>query len=161
MGWIVGLAVGGFLVWLVIRSPGFRKAALGVLILLGVGIAYYVYLQSEKQYDAITLIKPSEIALTDVTMDRDGVGSTLKATVRNTSMHALESLSLHIKAFDCPGQEVSAECDTIGDQTVSAYVPTPPGQVRSISEYVFFANMPKARNFKWTYAVTAVRADVN
>ena len=47
-----------------------------------------------------------------------------------------------------------------GARTTQTVVRVPPGQVRSFEQYVSFVNMPPPRNFKWSYELDGVQAEV-
>ena len=68
MGWIVGIVIVLFFVWLMVVSPGFRGFVFVVAVLGGLGIWWVVHSQNENTRIAGELIKPSEVQLTDLTM---------------------------------------------------------------------------------------------
>jgi hypothetical protein len=163
MTWIAGIVVVLALVWLSLKSPGFRVFVLVAVVLVGAGIWWFVSRQEEKARLASELIKPSEVQLSDLSL-RDSVGTRKVFTgrVKNLSTaYTLSTISLRLTAYDCPGQEVTKECDIIGQADVTPALRVPPGEVRTFDEYVSFANMPKARNFRWSYVLDSVRAQVD
>jgi len=137
--WISGIAVVCFLVWLLVVSPRFRVYALIALLLAGGAIWWVIRSREEEARIEATLIKPSEVEITDATL-WDTYGShKIVGTVRNLSdRHLLASFSLHITAFDCPNDAITQDCNAIGDETVSVHANVPPGQVRKFDESVYF-----------------------
>ena len=150
------------LVWLSLKSTAFRIALLAAAVLAGAGIWWFEARQAERARLAEELIKPAEVQLTDLTL-RDGVGTrrVFAGRVKNLSTaYTLSAVSLRLTAYDCPGQEISKTCDIIGQADVTAAVRVPPGQARSFEQYVSFVNMPPPRNFKWSYELDGVQAEV-
>lgn len=133
------------------------------VVLVGAGIWWFVGRQEEKARLAGELIKPSEVQLSDLSL-RDSVGTRKVFTgrVKNLSTaYTLSTISLRLTAYDCPDREITKECDIIGQADATPSVRVPPGQVRSFEEYVSFFNMPRARNFRWSYGLDGVRAEVD
>jgi len=164
MGWLIATIVVLFFVWLLVVSPWFRRFAVVVVVVIGIGIWWFVSKQEEKARLAAERIKPTEIELTDLSMwNSYGTSYQVGGKVRNLSPHyTVSRITLKISAYDCPGDEITPQCDVIGDQTVSAYLGVPPGQVRSLDEYVYFSNMPASvRNFRWSYYLADVEARVD
>jgi len=162
VAWIVGIAVVCFAVWLLVVSPKFRISALIALLLAGGGIWWVIHSREEAARILATLIKPSEVEITDATLWNEYGSHKIVGAVRNLSgRHSLASFSLHITAFDCPSDAITPDCNTIGDKTVSVRVSVPPGQVRKFDESAYFPNMPKARVFKWSYTLQDVRAQAD
>jgi hypothetical protein len=163
MTWIAGIAVVVALVWLSLKSMAFRIILLVVAVLAGAGVWLFEERQAERAKLAEELIKPSDVELADLTL-RDGVGTrkAFAGRIKNLSTaYTLSAVSLRLTAYDCPGEEIGTMCDIIGQADVTASVRVPPGQVRSFEQYVSFSNMPQPRNFKWSYDLDSVRAEVD
>jgi hypothetical protein len=163
MVWIGGIAVVCIIVWLLVQSVAFRVFLLAAA-LIGAGAAWwFANREREESRLATEVIKPSELELSDVTL-RHAVGTrrVISGRAKNLSAtYTLAGFSLRLTAYDCPGQEITKECDIIGQADVAPAVQVPPGQVRSFDEYVSFYNMPPARHFRWSSELTGVRAQLD
>jgi hypothetical protein len=162
MTWIAGIAVVAALVWLSLKSMPFRIVLLVAAVLAGAGIWWFEARQAERVRLAEELIRPSEVELAELTLhDAIGTRRVFAGRIKNLSpAYTLSAVSLRLTAYDCPGEEIDAACDIIGQAAVTASVRVPPGQVRSFEQYVSFANMPRPHNFKWSYELDSVRAEV-
>ncbi len=161
MAWLIGILLLIFFLWLLVVSPGFRGLVLILIVVVGFGIWWLLDNRLEQERTARQLIMPSDIQLADLEMGKRLSGSTyeLSGKIKNLSkLYSLRSLRFDIKAYDCPSSAMLDECDIIGQELETVYVLVPPGQVRDFSEWVSFSNMPPPRNFKWSYAITELKA---
>jgi hypothetical protein len=117
---------------------------------------------------AATEIKAQDLELSDIALRRpsyavaDG-GSLdewlLTGTITNNSKYPLGSLIFEVTVHDCPLQKTgssSANCRTVGQQSVEVSAAVPARQTRAFSSYALrFAGMPALdrryqRQFNWT-----------
>jgi hypothetical protein len=162
MTWIAAIVVVAALVWLSLKSPGFRIFLLAAAVLAGAGVWWFGERSEERAKLADELIKPSEVQLSDLSL-RDSIGTRKVFTgrIKNLSTtYTLSAIALELTAYDCPDREITKSCDIIGQADVTAGARVPPGQVRSFEQYVSFFNMPPARNFQWSYGLERVQAEV-
>ena len=139
MAWVAGVVGVVAFIYFMIRFESFR----GIVILLAVGIGGYVWWDNNENKKrtqlAETLIPKSQVHLTDTRLSIGSLGE-LTGKVRNSSTkYTLSGLTLKITIRDCPTKKsISKGCDIVGENEVYSRVTIPPGQVRSISEYVSF-----------------------
>jgi hypothetical protein len=130
MAWAIGIIIFLFLMFV---SATFRSVVVVLIAVIGVGLWWFIESQQEKELRARSLIQPSEIELTGLRISRSfGTSYQVLGTVKNLSqLHILSSIILKFRAYDCPGGEITGECDVIGEATTSPQIGAPPGQVRS------------------------------
>jgi hypothetical protein len=160
MAWLFGIVLVVLFVILMIKYPGFRIGTLIVALLIGAGTWMAIENEDRKDKRAASLIKKTEIEFRDLRLSLSTYGShDLKGSLKNLSQeHTLKSLTMLVKAFDCPEKKLTPRCEVICESREHIYIRVPPGQVRQINEYVTFSHMPKARNFLWSYSVEKVTA---
>ena len=158
MLWIIGI---GILVFLGLAYPAFGKFALiagGILALVFViFIVWTLSESSHQQQVAKSLISPDQISITNLRLSKGFSLYQLSGEVTNNSSHELTDLTFAVKAYDCPGNTITSDCQTVGeDDNVSTYIDVPPGQVRSLNNvaYVNLDNMPPIKGtFLWSYNI--------
>jgi hypothetical protein len=157
MIWLLG--IGLFIVFWFIFPP-FRKFSLvvgGLIVLVIVGLIVY---SNYKESFSKSLIPTSQVQLIDLRLGKQYSSYQLSGEVKNISEHTLFDVYLKVKAYDCPGSEITSSCTIIGqDNNVNISVNVPPNQVRAIdSAYVSLYSMPKVRGtFLWSYEITGTR----
>ena len=70
----------------------------------------------------------------------DAVNYSLQGRVTNHSDRPLTQLYLKLKLQDCRRE---GDCDTVGEDAITANLSVPPGQTRSLNQLVRFLNFPK------------------
>jgi hypothetical protein len=162
---IVAVVVAIAVVFFMIISPGFRRVAIVSAVLGGFGLWWIIRYstQETQQYErqrveaeriSTTLIKQSDLALTDVKLEKEYSWWALKGTVTNNSRYALSSMTFEVTIMDCPNAIASVtstqekeSCRTVGQQTGEAHAVVPAGQTRTFSTYALeFKNMPAPAN---------------
>jgi hypothetical protein len=100
----------------------------------------------------------NQVELTDLRLSKGFSLYKLSGNVKNNSTHHLQSITLLVKAYDCPSNTITSDCQIIGeDDRVSTYVDVPPNQVRALNDVTFVKldNMPQVkRTFIWSYDLT-------
>jgi hypothetical protein len=177
MHFLIGAIAIVALIWFMIVSPGFRKAVIGLFVLVSLGIAWLIYnsneeakvrqrQQAENERFAVTAIRDEELLLTDVTLKKEGAYWYLKGSITNNSKFSLGKIVFQISIQDCPQPQ---NCKVIGQEAASTNSGSysyndrtpivPAGQVRLFSTYPMeFKNMPATRNSQWSYKITEIRA---
>ena len=160
MFWFLAAVI---VLWLAVTVPGFRKllgALLGVGVIAGLGLHAWIEHQSsiQEQEDAAAKqrIRSSEVELIDMRMGTAGPSVDLAGRARNNSaQYTLTRIELRLFIEDCSDKAV--KCDIVGDEVESISVTVPPGQVRDISESVYFRDLGSARPGRgWRYSVVSV-----
>jgi hypothetical protein len=159
VAWVIAI---GVLIFLGLRYPAFGKSALkigGVLVLVAVvGVASIIYSSNQKQEAAKSLIPLNQVELNNLRLSKSFSLFQLFGEVKNNSTHRLQSITLSVKAYDCPNNTITADCQIIGeDGNVYTYINVPPNQVRALNgvTYVHLDNMPKVKGtFLWSYDLT-------
>ena len=60
------------------------------------------------------------------------------------------------------GDTTEKQCETIGQTTASLYTTIPAGQVREVSDYVYFSSMPTIKNkFEWFYSIEGIKGSLD
>ena len=115
MGWLVALAV----LFLLVYSAGFRKAALGLGgVLIVVGIALYVYEQIEDDRSR-SRISSSELEYLDIKLlNKSASSRQLAGRIKNNSKkYALRGLGLRIVLEDCEILDKQSSCTVVAETT--------------------------------------------
>lgn len=129
-----------------------------VVIVIACWSAVYFYYEHQDKISK-TLITADQLEFREFS-SVDGL-NTLSGEVKNNSDYELTSMILEITAFDCPTPEVTADCETVGQDTQYVFVDIPPKQVRNTGKiFVSFDDMPKIKGtFFWNYSVKEIRAE--
>lgn len=150
-----------------IKSKGFRKAALVVLGLgVLVGFLVYLYFEHEKAESARkvaharTLITSDQIQIIDPRMgynSYDGSPNSVTGRLRNNSRYGVQSVELHFQFQDCA---TNGACETIGESDKDIFVNVPPGQSRDFDSSVYGGQMSARGKLNWNYSIKSITADV-
>ena len=145
------------LIALAVFSPAFRFVA-GVIValIIGVGLVLYIYYQAKDERSK-TLIKPTEITLSDVQM----TGNEMRGVVANkSSRYRLTRLTLRMVIEDCKAEQ-KRQCVTVGEAEDSDYLDVPPRQARSFEVRFYFSNLPPVgeRTRSFTYSIASIRGE--
>lgn len=157
MAWVIAIVV---LVLLVV-SAGFRKLALGLVVIAVVGgVIAYLYGQAEEK-QSLTRIPVSQLVFENVRLNPDYSSYKLSGRIKNNSAQfTLTKLVFAITMQDCTGDVSARNCVTIGETNESVYLTVPPGQARDFQDSVYFSGgalKPKGR-LEWNYSVSQTMA---
>lgn len=156
MAWVIAIVV---LVLLVV-SAGFRKLALGLVVIAVVGgVIAYFYGQAEER-QSLTRIPASQLVLENVRLNPDYSSYKLSGRIKNNSAQfTLTRIVFAITMQDCTGDAPARNCVTIGETNESVYLTIPPGQARDFQDSVYFSGgalKPKGR-LDWNYSISQTR----
>jgi hypothetical protein len=170
MGWLIGIGLFFFMIWLMIISPAFRY----IVLLIGAGIGFWIYgniednkkqqaqrdlesaraAQAQAAYDAKarTLLRPDDLLFANVTLKKEFSDEwSLSGTVTNRGSYELSSVGFDVTMQDCP-----SECVTIGESGAIARVSVPPGQARAFTATTHFSALPQASVPRWRYTIQTI-----
>jgi len=154
--------------FLLIKSAGFRKAALVMFGLLALGaFLLYVWItrsdneRARKDEQAKTLIKLNEVEVIDPRLSfstYDGrQPDKLIGRIRNNSRYPIEELEFSLTFRDCNSDR---NCEIIGESNPSVFISVPPGQSRDFSTYVSGGQMVPRGKLEWQYSLKGVEASI-
>lgn len=169
MAWIIGLiAVIGF-GYLMYVSESFRRFGIGVLTLIGAGIAF-IWFMSEKQsrdyqaesQRALSAISASQLTFANLQLEDQGYGWRVTGNVLNRSPHPIRTLTLRVYLQECQSATSQQGCVTTGQDDARFYVEIPAGQARRLDTSVQLTDaVMLGRGWSWRYAVTQIEADLD
>jgi len=153
MTWIIAILV----LLLLVVSAGFRKFALGLVVLaVAGGTIFYLYNEQERDR-SLTRIPASQLGLESVRLNTDYSGYKLSGRIKNNSAQfTLTQVVFAVTMQDCIGEAPSQNCVTIGETKESVYLNIPPGQARDFQDSVYFSGgtlKPKGQ-LVWNYSVS-------
>lgn len=154
--WILVIIVS---IWLAVATHWFRWVLGALVVVFLLFVLWIENTESEnkkRDEEAKTLIPISQVQFEDLQLQGIQRDSRLIGRVKNNSTtYNLSGLELEISVQDC----IEAHCDTVGQATVSPFgLDIPPGQVRGLSESVYFSNLPERRGtYQWNYHVIWVK----
>jgi hypothetical protein len=152
MGWLVALVAVVIFVWLLVRFPRAVVLTVGGIVAI---IIFWVMSEKQREAKSHSLIAPSQLDLTNVTLSSYGWGK-ISGTIKNNSVHTLKNLTFKVTVRDCV--ENSA-CVVIGENDAYVSVIIPPSQLRSFEGSVFFSDMPKPNKATWSYQIIEITAE--
>ncbi len=176
LNFILGLFLFIGFIALLVGSPAFRKAALVVAILIGIGIYALVrednrrsqeYAQRQQVAAAQsasrwTRVSPSELFVKTADLNTDGYRRgyrEFKIDVKNLSAMAVTDIRVSVQLFDCPKDAALDSCDQIGEAAETLRGEIPPSQARELKASYEFKNEPPVKGqLRWTYHIEAVRS---
>lgn len=164
MSWFFGAVVFLTVVYFLARSPEFRKWALGLVVLAAVWLTYNYYSEQDRQRREASAINPTQIELSNLSLNNRYGSWQLTGLVTNNSPYALRSVSFNVFVQNCvPASDGASTpaCHVVGQSRVDAYVSVPRGQQRSLSEYVSLYNLPPLSNWTWNYGDVKTSADLS
>jgi hypothetical protein len=173
MGWLIGIGLFFFMIWLMIISPTFRY----IVLLIGAGIGIWIYnnneenkkqqaqrdienyraAQAQAAYDAKarTLLRPDDLLFSNVTLKKEFSDEwSLTGPVTNRGSYELSWVR-----FDVTMQDCSSECVTIGESDAIAHVPVPAGQARAFTATAHFSGGTSMRHImkaQWRGTVESI-----
>jgi hypothetical protein len=158
IAWVLGL---GIFAVLFAKFPKFRLA-MAILLALGVitGLGIYWYTVHQDKISK-SLISPDDIELKNLSLRSLNDSYLLYGEIKNNSEYNLTSITLEFTAYDCPTDEITPDCEIIGEDEVYSFVIVPAGQVREIDgAYLSFYNMPTVKgSFQLEHKVKEIRGD--
>jgi len=153
--------------YFLIKSEGFRKAALIVLGVVVFGaLLIYLYLEHDnaasarKLEHAKSLIAKNQIDIIDPRVSfssYDGSPERIKGRLRNNSNYAVRSVELHLQFQDCAA---NGACETVGDANEDVLVNVPPGQSRDFDSSIYGNRISAKGTRRWNYSINSITADV-
>jgi len=153
--------------YFLIKSEGFRKAALVVLGLLVLGaLLVYLYLGHDKAESARkvahakTLIAKNQIDIIDARVSfssYDGRPERITGRLRNNSNYTVRSVELHLQFQDCAA---NGACETVGDDNEDVLVNVPPGQSRDFDSSIYGNRISARGTRSWNYSINSITANV-
>jgi hypothetical protein len=163
MAWLVGLAV----VLLLIYSSGFRKAALGLVVVGAIGIGIIVwYTQESKnarlqaELEAVKAARERipilELEFNDMVLKTEYGSYKIIGRIKNNShQYTLTGVGVDLSFEDCEGESLKPTCVTIGEDKGHYYeMNIPPGQVREISGHVYPGGTRPKGKLVWHYSIS-------
>jgi hypothetical protein len=162
LAWVIGLGILGYFLF---KSSSLRKytaVGAGVLIILGLaGSAVYWGVSSLMEQKAKKLITAEQLEQIDFKLGELSAYWDLTGQIKNNSTHTLTGLTIKARAYDCPTESTSPDCEIIGeDDDVYISVVVPPGQTRKVDSIVSFYNMPSVKkHFVWAYEISEIKGE--
>jgi hypothetical protein len=150
------VAVAAFIL-LLIAFPAFRYFVVGAVVLIGVGIWWFIDNQNKEEQRAKKLIPADLVELREVRRNERTVWGVAR---NNSTQHELTNLTFRIRILDCPKSDTrDQDCEIVGDaKTGYGFPNVPPGQVRSFEVPFSIANVPPARGqYRWAYEIVETR----
>jgi hypothetical protein len=153
--------------YFLIKSKGFRKAALVVLGLAVLGaLLAYLYekhdrAESERKLAyARSLIAKDQINIIDPRVSfssYDGRPERITGRLRNNSNYPVRSVELHLQFQDCAAD---GACEIVGDSDDDVLVNVPPGQSRDFDSSIYGNRISVKGTRRWNYSIHNVTANV-
>src|SRR5262245_49822680 len=100
MGWIFATVALVIFVWLLVISPGFRGIVLLAAIGIAVAIFSYTSAENKRQAKSLTLIQPSQLTFSNITLGKTYGSRKVEGTVQNNSPYELSSFELRVIVQD-------------------------------------------------------------
>jgi hypothetical protein len=145
---------------LLVVSAGFRKLALGLVVIALVGGAIATFYSYEEEKESLTRIPASQVGLENMQLNPNYGGYKLSGRIKNNSgQFTLNRIVLAVTMQDCGGEAAAQNCVTIAESQTSPFLTIPPGQARDFQETVYFSGgtlKPKGR-LDWRYSVSQTR----
>jgi hypothetical protein len=157
MVWLAGIVI----LVLLVASSGFRKFAVGLLVLaLVVGALFYLDAQDDDRR-SLSRITLSELLIEDLMLVPDHGSYKLTGRIKNRSnTFALSSITFRTSMKDCVSDPLTTTCVVIAEGSTSPYLDIPSGQARDFERTVYFSGdpiSPRGR-LEWDYEVSEIRA---
>jgi hypothetical protein len=138
------------------KYPQIRIAVrLSVAALVGIsgGIVYWMAAKNNREANAHSLISPSELAFSDVTLSHPDSHWEVKGIVKNNSPHTVVGFRLKITVRDC-----DSACVTIGEEVKRYVINIPPSQARIIEGDLFSSETLIPKKLDWSYEIVETDA---
>jgi uncharacterized membrane protein len=157
MFWLIAPLVIAVLLFL----RGFRKSALGVVVVALIAAAVVYYLNERAQERAETRISASEISLENVAV-RQTFDASYELTGRlknGSSTYQVTGISLNVKLRDCRKGNAT-QCEAAGEAAGQAGITVPPGESRDFTVTLYFGkgHRPPKGTLAWDYEIESVTA---
>lgn len=162
MALFFGILIGLVIAAVLIKSVAFRIAA-GLLIAGAIVLIVVEQMETRKETEeALTRIPPSQLQLTDVTLNPAYANSYRLAgrVINRSPRYSVTGIAFRVKVEDCPAPPAAAGCVTIGEGRAAIAPTIPPGQARDFDELVTFdKGAPAVRGqMKWSYVIESIHA---
>jgi len=150
--------------WRILKDPQIRIAvAPKVAALVTIFVAAFVHwmtAEDSRESKSYSLISPSELALSDVTLSQPPSRSLgaweVKGAEKNNSPRTVTALWLKVTVRDCPS---GSPCVTIGEVIRRIVINNPPSQTRIIDEGDLFpSEMLIPEKLEWSYEIVQAEA---
>ncbi len=167
MIWIIPALAGVLIVYFAMRSSRFRRFAepvLSILVAIGLGVAFTVWLTDDNRSSPepvsapspAPVIKPEELALENMQFERNGTDLSFRATgtVVNKSGAFLDYFRLTAILEEC----AEHPCRLIGEDTALILARVPPGETHDISTFFTFPKRlgTALRTPRWTTRIEGI-----
>ena len=153
MVWLI-IVIG--LIFLAVKYRAFRMFLLIGCAVIALGIGAYLARERSEREEAKSLVRPDQLSFSEMTLGPEyGTTYTLRGRVKNNSPYEVKNVQVKVQVSDC---DANGHCDVVGEEPEYAFVDVPPGQVRDLSESIYFSNMVIHGHFEWNYVVTQVEA---
>ena len=172
MVWLILIAI----LFLLVYSSGFRKFAVGVLVVIILGTLiiigklesdnkkYTKELEQEKREKEqelqrkLTNIKPSELIFEDFSLEPSYKALYLVGRIQNTSpKYALTDLTIRVQIKDISPLDQSGVI--IGETSLHINETIPPNQARDIKELLSLPEMKPKRQLGWSYSIERIKGE--
>ena len=149
--------------WRIFKEPQIR-IAVGPIVaaLVTIFVAAFVHwmtAEDSRESKSYSLISPSELALSDVTLSQPPSHSLgvweVKGAIKNNSPRTLTGLWLKITVRDCPNDSA---CVTIGEEIKHIVINCPSSRTRIIDEGLFSREMFIPEKLEWSYEIVQTDA---
>jgi hypothetical protein len=135
-----------------------RLLLAAVLGIFGGTFVYWMTTENNSEAKSHSLISPSELALSDITLrypDSDSAGGwEVKGTMKNNSLRTVAGFWLKVTIRDC-----DTDCVTIGEEIKRIVVNIPPSQTRIVDEGdLFSSKMFIPKKVEWSYEIVQTDA---
>lgn len=156
MGWLIGIIAAFLILVLLFRFP---LQTIALVAILGFGVWFWIdstnRAQRERFERSRSLVETEEVELTDLGLQRSYSMWSLTGNAKNNSSNTVTALELLVVLRNCPTPD---DCVVVGEDTATAFVNIPPGQMRSVGTTFSFPNLPTLNDWTWFYTLLAVQA---
>jgi len=164
MGWIFACVIFLTIIFFLVRSPGFRKVALGGVVAIAAWLIYNEFSSQDRLRRERAAIRPSDIELANLTLSNTyGSSWQVSGLVTNHSRYELSGLTFNITVQNCithVGTNPAPDCHVVGQTQVNYWTTIPSGQQRTMSENVSFEDMPRLSDWSWSYSDVQTTANL-
>lgn len=168
---ILWVALGCFVLWLVVSSPRFRKIALTVGILAALAGGYWLLPEGSPDEGPAALkfaapppasyaeqmdIPADELVVSGVSVQRPGAYEKhykISGVIENKSRKTLSAVRMQVTVSDCRSQR---RCRVVGENLIRIKTGLPPGERKNF-DYTLtrLHGLPLSGSLSWDWIVTA------
>jgi hypothetical protein len=136
------------------------RIAVGLVVSALVGIfLYWIIPENNREANSHSLIAPSELESSDVTLSQppnhSPGGWEVKGAIKNNSPRTLTGLWLKVTVRDCPS---GSACATIGEEIKHLHIDIPASQIRTFDSDLFSNDMLIPEKLEWSYQIVQTDA---